>query len=280
MSALDARRLSRSCSVRVCAVAWALGACSGRAQSTERAASDPSFAWGPQSTVSGPFANDPVWSAPTITALPTTGSNAPLIRGGDLSNRARDRGSSERASPTQPVPEEPLNEEQHGHRDDPSEDQTAAGGPSRDALLDGLIGEWTDGLRRNDRAGNGYEEHECVLTIRGPTDAREVCTSTTFYGSAMDECGERGRTRVRITASPYTLSVQGASVRFTPGVAELVLDDLGRCRDRPAGSHTTMTTIRWSGSGDEFEVSNQLANGTTSENSVYRRRTRSGQRRR
>jgi hypothetical protein len=203
-----------------------------------------------------------------------------LIRGGDVSNLARDRGSSESASPTQPVQEEPSNGEHHGHRDDPDEDQPTAGAPSRDTLLDGLIGEWTDGPRRNDRAGHGYEEHECVLTIRGPTDAREVCTSTTFYGSETDDCGEQGQTRVRITASSYTLSVQGASVRFTPGIAQLVRDDLGRCRYQPAGTHTTMTTIRWSGSGDEFEVSNQLANGTTSENSIYRRRARNGQRRR
>jgi hypothetical protein len=236
-----------------------LAAC-GTARTDDRS-SRSSSTIAPQSTVVGPFVNEPVAPIPTVPALPTTPSNAPLLRDSDLGNTSS---MSQHAS-------DPTNSSGTAVSSAASDP-----GVSNDALLDGLRGVWVDGPTRTQREGNGWVSSECVLTIRGPTDAREECTTTTRYGdNERDRCNETGKTRRWVTASPYTLSVTGGEVTFTPGEVELVRDDEGRCQYRAAGQHTTMTTQGWTGRGDVLVVHNTSADGTDQGFSTYRRRSSS-----
>ncbi len=229
---------------------------------------------GPQSTIVGPFVNDPVAPPSTVAALPTTASNAPLLRAPDNSNSNSNSNSSSSSStgttePVEPVAEAPT----------PTPTPTNETPGDRDALLDGLNGVWADGPTRTSREGNGYVISECVLTIRSPTDAREECTTTTRYGDReVDRCNQSATTRVWITASPYTLSASNGNVTFTPGEVELVRDDEGRCQFRAAGQHTTMVTQGWTGRGDVISAQNTRADGTTQGSATYHRRSRATRR--
>jgi hypothetical protein len=251
------------------ALAAVLAAACDPARSDEqgqRTASQPA----PQSPIVGPFANDPVAPAPIVAALPTTASNAPLLRGSDNSNAANNGSNSGLTDPSNPAPLAATPTEPALPIANPVLDNSA----SNDALLDGLRGVWSDGPTRTQRDGNGWVLSECVLTIRGPTDAREECTTTTRYGdNELDRCNQTGQTRRWITASPYTLSVSDGYVTFTPGEVELVRDDEGRCQYRAAGQHTTMTTQGWTGRGDVLSVRNTRSDGTDQGTSSYRRRS-------
>lgn len=264
------KRGSDSRSTLVAAAVLALAACDPARtdEQNQRSVSQPA----PQSPIVGPFVNDPVAPAPTVPALPTTASNAPLLRGSDNSNTAANTNSANNnpadpTSPSQPVvpPTEPT---------PPVANPVLDNSASNDALLDGLRGVWADGPTRTQRDGNGWVLSECVLTIRGPTDAREECTTTTRYGdSEQDRCNQTGQIRRWVTASPYTLSVTDGYVTFTPGEVELVRDDEGRCQYRAAGQHTTMTTQGWTGRGDVLSVRNTRSDGTDQGTSSYRRRS-------
>jgi hypothetical protein len=249
---------------------------------TERPVSESERQYGPQSTIVGPFVNDPVAPMPTLAALPARGSTAPLIRGGEVgaANNAQpspgDPLGTEQPTPeqpntanTNPVPEVPA------VQPEPSEDPQRR---SRDALLDGLVGVWSDSDGSIPRPETRSVTGECILTIRSPTDAREVCTTTTFYGTQRDACGETGRTRVWATASPYTLTVDGANVRFLPGTVELVRDDESACRRRAAMTHTIMVTRDWQGTGDVINVTTMGLDGSNPSTATYRRRRAGAQR--
>jgi hypothetical protein len=254
---------NRSTLVAVAALAFAACDPARTDEQNQRSVNQPA----PQSPIVGPFVNDPVAPAPTVAALPTTASNAPLLRGSDNSNTTANNNPYDPTGSSQPVapPTEPTL---------PVSDPVLDNGASNDALLDGLRGVWADGPTRTQRDGNGWVLSECVLTIRGPTDAREECTTTTRYGdSEQDRCNQTGQIRRWVTASPYTLSVTDGNVTFTPGEVELVRDDEGRCQYRAAGQHTTMTTQGWTGRGDVLSVRNTRSDGTDQGISSYRRRS-------
>jgi hypothetical protein len=221
----------------------------------------------PQSSITGPFVNDPVAPAPLVAALPSTASNAPLLRAPDTTNTAQNPTSP--TAPTEPTPTPPIEP-----TPTPTVDPQANNSPDHDALLDGLLGVWADGPTRTARDGNGYVVSECVLTVRSPTDAREECTTTTRYGdNERDRCGQTGQLRRWVTASPYTLSESSGYVTFTPGEVELVRDDEGRCQYRAAGQHTTMTTVGWSGHGATISVRNARSDGSDQGMTSYTRRS-------
>lgn len=244
----------------------------GPSRSVETSQRAATMASGPQSSITGPFVNDPVAPAPLVAALPSTASNAPLLRAPDTTNTALNPTSpSEPPTPTNPVEPTPTADPQANNG---SLNPNPNANPDRDALLDGLLGVWVDGPTRTARDGNGYVISECVLTIRSPTDAREECTTTTRYGdNERDRCGQTGQLRRWVTASPYSLSESSGYVTFTPGEVDLVRDDEGRCQYRAAGQHTTMTTVGWSGHGTALSVRNARADGSDQGMTSYTRRS-------
>lgn len=268
--------------VRTAAIALTLAASACGQRPTERAVTPPEQMYGPQSSVSGPFVNEAVAPMPTHHALPARGSTAPLIRGGESTAT-----TAQPAEGNHGTDEPTAANNQNNNETVPALPQptTAANEPqgetphaTRDALLDGLVGVWSDGDETTARPSGGTVRSECILTIRSPTDAREVCTTTTFYGSQRDSCGTTGTTRVWSTASPYTLSVDSGNVRFLPGAVELVRDDESACRTRTAGSHTIMITRDWLGSGSILNVTTMGLDGSNPGSATYRRRYRSGER--
>lgn len=270
--------------MRFTALPFALVAAACSQSPTQRAATEPEQPYGPQSGVSGPFVNEAVSPMPTLQALPARGSTAPLIRGGEGTSTTTARPSEGRSSDEPTAANGQNNGQNSGEPQQPQ--QPAQVGdplaepqrPTRDALLDGLVGTWADGPETTTRPGGGSVTSNCVVTIRSPTDAREVCTTTTFYGSQRDACGNTNTTRVWETASPYTLTVESGNVRFLPGTVELVRDDEASCRTRRAGSHTIMVTRDWTGSGSTLNVTTMGLDGSNPGSAVYRRTHRSGER--
>ncbi|MDP3277308.1 MAG: hypothetical protein Q8Q09_19120 [Deltaproteobacteria bacterium] len=215
-----------------------------------------------ESTVRGPFVNEAVSPYPVETPVPTQASGAAVLHG---------RNETSSTTPPATTPAIAL-----GTDDDPS-DETPAPAPTptpptvdTDTMLDGLVGEWTDGPKRSTRSGNGWQVGSCVLTIRSPSSAREVCTNRTRFGdSEPDHCGNVGTIHTRITASAYSLSAEDGRVRFLPGEPELVSDD--DCNPSPAGRHTYMLSVDWLGTGDTLTILNTAPGQTTGSPSTYHR---------
>jgi hypothetical protein len=211
------------------------------------------------STVTGPFVNDPVATTPSPPTFPS-GSNPALTFG----ESPPSNGST---ADQDPDPSPPP-------REDPSPTATDPGtGPAdADRQLRGLLGVWRNPESSAEFSGQYSRRNRCVLTIRSRTRAREECTTEVQYApDGVDRCGQRGRTRRRITGSNYVISIENGEVRFTPGPAELVRDDEVGCGAPPAGRHTFMLTEGWTGEGDEFRVLNTSEGGQVISRSTYTR---------
>ncbi len=211
-----------------------------------------------QSSVQGPFANEPVNSPTLVAAVPTQGSSAPLLQG-----------SGNQAQQPVVVPRQ--------NTDEPDEPEAPVAvptpipvSPTRDTLIDGLLGRWLTDDPQTARSGGGWVRGGCVLTITTASNAREVCTTRTQYGpNEQDSCNVAGALRTRTTSNPYILSVQNGIVHFTPSDPDPVQDD--HCNAAPGQRHTVMDSVGWTGMGGTLRVQNSVPARSDTWESSYRR---------
>jgi hypothetical protein len=224
----------------------------------------PAMALGTQSTVDGPFANEPVAEPSSMAALTTVASHAPLLRGQTSATpqptpsteTAQPTGNTDESEPEEPTPTVPTN--------------VNPTSPRRDALIDGLIGRWVTNDPETTRPSGGWVRGNCVLTVRSASDAREDCTTQTQYGAnELDSCRQTGMLRTRTTSNPYTISVQNGVVHFEPGDPFPVRDT--HCNPAPGQRHTVMDAVDWRGSGGTLRVRNSTRTSSNTWESTYRR---------